>query len=271
MNSVHNHASRCARNGRRQVSVYALGLCIWLGLVTTAVAVQPASTTVPPALEIEVIDAGVDPLGHPSVKFREEQGHPLQVDITPTILVLRYYYTGDREFQAQLLPGGPSILVVHDPICNEKRYVQVQLPPGAPRVAYTGRSIEFKYGFTSVEIKFRRFFGPSVEYVAGMKMSDRVAKAMHVEDLRGVAHDASSVARQAQHDATNMVMGTVLLAGDGIGQLLSPVRELVSRGPLGGLRQRLEARVEEHKANPTLPRSRDGLAYVPRFPSANSR
>src|SRR5437870_1587189 len=78
---------------------------------------QPAP--VPPALEIEILDPNVDPRGNPAVLTRPAtvltctgpEGRVV-VDIPPTVLVHRYYYTGDRSFQARLLPGGPCIVVV---------------------------------------------------------------------------------------------------------------------------------------------------------------
>ena len=97
------------------------------------------------ALKVEVADLGPSPveLG------RDEAGNVI-VDIPPVILVHRYYFTGERSFQAQLLPGGPSIVVVNHPKTGERTYIDVQMPPGAPRVTYTDHSIEYDYGETGV-------------------------------------------------------------------------------------------------------------------------
>ena len=102
-------------------------------------------TAVPPGLEIEVLDPNVDPRGNPAVVTRPAvaltstgpDGRVI-VDIPPTVLVHRYYYTGDRTSQARLLPGGPCIVVVSHPKTGERLYIPVQFPPGAPRVTLTG-------------------------------------------------------------------------------------------------------------------------------------
>src|SRR5258707_834397 len=70
---------------------------------------QPVA--VPPGLEIEVLDPNVDPRGNPAVVTRPGPMGAILVDIPPTVLVHRYYYTGDRSFQARLLPGGPCVVV----------------------------------------------------------------------------------------------------------------------------------------------------------------
>src|SRR5262245_125102 len=85
---------------------------------------QPAP--VPPDLEIEVLDPNVDPRGNPTVVTRPAaiptgmgaSGRVI-VDIPPTVLVHRYYYTGDRSFQYKMLPGGPCIVVASHPKTGE--------------------------------------------------------------------------------------------------------------------------------------------------------
>ena len=92
---------------------------------------QARSAHVPPVLEIEVIDPGVDARGNPAVQLHNV-GSGTVVDIPPTILVHKYYYTGDRSFQGPSLPGGPSIVVAAHPRTGDRTYVPVQLLPGAP-------------------------------------------------------------------------------------------------------------------------------------------
>src|SRR5262249_51460035 len=140
-------------------------------------------TPVPPALEIEVLDPNVDARGNPAVVTRPAtvltstgpDGRVI-VDIPPTVLVHRYYYTGDRTFQARLLPGGPCIVVVSHPKTGERLYIPVQFPPGAPRVTYTDDSIEYDYGTQAVTISFCCLLcaSPKVTYRQGVPLTQKV-------------------------------------------------------------------------------------------------
>ena len=115
------------------------------------------AANVPPTMEIEVLDPNADPLGRPAVELNRDDCGNLIVDIPPVVLVHRYYYTGDRSFQAQLLPGGPSIVVVNHPKTGARCYIDVQMMPGAPRVTYTGHAIEYDYGEHGITIHFGLF------------------------------------------------------------------------------------------------------------------
>ncbi len=133
---------------------------------------------VPPTLEIAILDPNADPLGNPAVRTRPGVGGNLEVDIPPVILVHRYYYTGDRSFQGPLLPGGPSIVVVNHPKTGERLYVPVQMLPGAPRVSYSHRSIEYDYGKHGITIEFCWLTGrPKVEYRNCQSLSRTLVQA----------------------------------------------------------------------------------------------
>ncbi len=129
---------------------------------------------VPPALEIEVLDPRVDPMGNPAVLTSPTENGGLHVEIPPVVLVHRYYYTGDRSFQGPMLPGGPSIIVVHHPKTGAKVYLETQMLPGAPRVIYTANSIEYDYGFQSMTLKFGHGGKPSIVYRQGTSLWTRV-------------------------------------------------------------------------------------------------
>src|SRR5581483_5006406 len=128
-------------------------LAVWGGVVV-GVQATPRASTVPPGMEIEVLDPSVDPTGNPTVTPYPTMPGRLAVDIPPTVLVHRYYYTGDRTFQAQMLPGGPMIVVVNHPKTGERLYIPVQMMPGAPRVTYTSHSIAYDFGNQTTTIKF---------------------------------------------------------------------------------------------------------------------
>lgn len=126
-----------------------------------------ASTAhVPPTQEIEVIDPNADPAGLPAVNLEPHACYcdRLAVDIPPAVLVHRYYYTGDRSFQAQMLPGGPVIVVANHPLTNERCYIPVQMIPGAPLVRYTAHAIEYDFRQHGISVVFGRFGPPTVKY-----------------------------------------------------------------------------------------------------------
>ncbi|MCA9163445.1 MAG: hypothetical protein KDA62_10715 [Planctomycetales bacterium] len=152
---------------------------------------DPGFAPVPPSLEIEVLDPGVDPVGNPAVLLREGPYGQTQVEIPPVVLVHRYYYSGDRSFQAQILPGGPSIVVANHPKSGERCYIPVQMMPGAPRVTYTAHGIEYDYGEHGIKVVFGMFGEPSVKYRSGQPWSRRVGQWIHAEQIK---HGVSAVA-----------------------------------------------------------------------------
>jgi hypothetical protein len=157
------------------------------------------------------------------------------------VLVHRYYYTGDRSFQARLLPGGPCIVVVSHPKTGERLYIPVQLPPGAPRVTYTPDSIEYDYGTQGVTISFCCLLceKPKVTYRQGVPFTKKV------ENVAGCACDATrrlvnrtgipDAADKAASGAKSAVVTTVDRAND-VGKFLSgPPIALIRATPLGNL------------------------------------
>lgn len=138
---------------------------------------RAAAAPVPPTQEIEVLDPGVDPTGKPAVMLRPDGAGGQQIDVPPAVLVHRFYYTGDRNFQAQLLPGGPVIVSVNHPKTGERVYVPVTLPPGAPRVYYTHKSIRYDYGPQSVTLAFGLCGKPTVHYTQANQAGERARGA----------------------------------------------------------------------------------------------
>lgn len=158
---------------------------------------RPAAAPVPPTQEIEVLDPNVDPTGKPTVvrngpAVRPEWPGPApsplptalpqqQVDVPPAVLVHKFYYTGDRTFQAQMLPGGPCIVSVNHPKTLERVYVPVTMPPGAPRVTYTGDSIRYDYGPQSVILSFGLCGNPKVKYTQSVNATENARKKIEAE------------------------------------------------------------------------------------------
>ena len=218
-----------------------------------AISVQAQQTirdtsNVTPALEIEILDPGVDPLGHPAVLLTESSLEDMQeIDIPPAVLVHRYYYTGDRSFQAQLFPGGPSIVVAHHPKSGQKLYVPVQMLPGAPRVTYTKRAIEYDFGKTKIHVVFCRKDRAVVKYRTGPTVWERVEHTLRTEQLSDLAGSLAHKTRTKTAKAATFTKGTMLFAGDTVGAVTTPIKQLFSIGPLGDIEQRMESRVAQHR------------------------
>ncbi|MBI1913278.1 MAG: hypothetical protein HYS12_00745 [Planctomycetes bacterium] len=204
-------------------------------------------TPVPPALEIEILDPNVDPRGNPAVLTRPTavvtntgpEGR-LLIDIPPTVLVHRYYYTGDRTFQAQFLPGGPSVVVVSHPRSGERVYVPVTMLPGAPRVTYTAKSIEYDYGTQSITISFPLLCcKPKVTYRQGRSVTEKVENvAVCARDAtrRLLSRTGIPQATDALAAGTKNVFVTTVDRVNAVGEfVLAPPIVLLRSTPLGSL------------------------------------
>lgn len=163
-----------SKQGSRWVRGVAVTvLVLGVGTLATAAGSRPAAP-VPPTQEIEILDPGVDPTGKPAVLVRPGMNGLQQVEIPPAVIVHRFYYTGDRTFQGPMLPGGPVIIAVNHPKTGERVYVPLTMPPGAPRVTYTGRTIRYDYGPQSVTLTFGICGKPTVSYSQGTIAGDRL-------------------------------------------------------------------------------------------------
>jgi len=160
-----------------------IGVGILVVLTPSIRAAHRPPRNVPPTDEIELLDPNADPLGRPAVEL-QYSAHGLHVDIPPAVLVHKYYYTGDRSFQAQMLPGGPSIVVVNHPKTGERCYIPVQMLPGAPRVTYTGNAIEYDYGENGITVHFGLFGAPTIKYRSGLTWGAKMSNLVHAEQVR---------------------------------------------------------------------------------------
>ncbi len=192
---------------------------------------RPASN-VPPTLEIEVLDPNADPLGRPAVELVQGENGMI-VEIPPVVLVHRYYFTGERSFQAQLLPGGPTIVVANHPKTGERTYIDVQMPPGAPRVTYTDRAIEYDFGNTGVTVCFGILGNPSVSYRSGPSVQSRVNKLLRIDAIKQSAQTSQEQLKQTAARTRTMTYGAVATVSDATGRALLPVRNLAESLPLG--------------------------------------
>lgn len=217
-----------------RMPVWSLVLtAIVLGGVIDDIGAEHRTTNVPPTLEIEVLDPNADPLGRPAVELARDEYGNMIVDIPPVVLVHRYYFTGERSFQAQLLPGGPSIVVVNHPKTGERCYIDVQMPPGAPRVTYTHHSIEYDFGDTGVSVVFGLFGHPSVKYRSGATWHDKVGNFFHVDALKQHTQTSHEHVKQSAARTKVIGYGAVASVGETAGQVMLPVKNVLHVLPFG--------------------------------------
>jgi hypothetical protein len=144
--------------------IAACGLLVLVAAGSARADGLAASAPIPPVLEIEVLDPNVNPVGNPTPIPVTRADGTVGIEIPPAVLVHRMYYTGNRTFQGPYIPGGPSVLVFNHPKTGERCYVPAQMPPGFPRVTYTGNCIRYDYGPQSVVLLFGPLGKPYVEY-----------------------------------------------------------------------------------------------------------
>ena len=188
---------------------------------------------VPPTLEIEILDPNADPLSRPAVELEHDVNGNMIVNIPPSVLVHRYYFTGERSFQAQLLPGGPTIVVANNPKTGERVYIDVQMPPGAPRVTYTDHAIEYDFGDTGVSVCFGLLGNPSVKYRSGPTIQSRVNKLIGLDSIKDRAQTSQEHLKQAGARTRIMTYGAVATVTETTGQVLSPVKTILESMPFG--------------------------------------
>ncbi|MEM0925600.1 MAG: hypothetical protein AAGJ83_06150 [Planctomycetota bacterium] len=115
--------------------------------------------------DLVILDPGAHERGLPAVRINNLSDGQL-IDIPPKVHVHRYFYSGDKIYQGPIIQGGPTVVVASHPKTGERLYIDVVLPPGAPRIEYTNDSITYVYSEKRVEIKFRGFpFDPCVAIV----------------------------------------------------------------------------------------------------------
>jgi len=222
--------------------LWCLAAASWLVAAASPVEAGKAKPgNVPPGDEIEVLDPRVNPAGKPAVVLRQVGDQMMCVDIPPTVLVHRYYYSGDRTFQAQLLPGGPTTVVASHPKTGERCYLEVQMPPGAPRVTYTGHAIEYDFGRQGVTIAFPAACQPKVVYRNGVTVPMAAAHVVtSAKSCTVRAVQASGIPQCAADVAagTKSALGNVAGGAKDVGkQLVAPVQGFLQMTPLGSLFQ----------------------------------
>lgn len=193
-------------------------------------AADPRVSRVPPAMEIEVIDPGVDARGNPAVQLHELRAGTV-VDIPPTVLVHRYYYSGDRSFRGPNLPGGPSIVVAAHPKTGERTYVPVQLLPGSPMVHYSAGGIEFDYGDTGIKVVFPCIGQPRSKVRSGRKISARINDAFCIDEIKAATEPKVESRIGAAKRTAIAAEGALLVAKDVVQPITQPAIHLLRLVP----------------------------------------
>lgn len=209
---------------RIALGLVALAILGGVGCLSTRTGpLRPAAVPVPPSDEIEVLDPGQGSTHIPAVVTGVGEDGIQRVDVPPAVLVHRYFPTGDRSFQAQFLPGGPVIVAANHPKTLERVYVPVTLPPGAPRVTYSGKTIRYDYGPQSVTLSFGAIGCPRVTYSQGTVIGEKVRNlAEHTADRTAELAETAGVPQGLQRVKTGV--GNLFDRGaEAVGSLRRPI------------------------------------------------
>lgn len=166
--------------------------------------------------DLVVLDPGAHERGLPAVEIDELEGG-MKIDIPPTVHVHRYFYSGDKIYQGPIINGGPTVVVANHPKTGQRMYIDVQLPAGAPRIAYNKHRITYVYTDQRVEVKFQHF---------PLDPSKAVVKYHHGKGWRRHVHDSRKHIKEHVKDGlanSQMVHSIKEVTTDG-GKLLTGVR-----------------------------------------------
>ena len=139
---------------------------------------------VPPGDELLIVDPNRDSRNLPTPDFVPDGRGNQRIEIPPTVIIHRYYYSGDREFQGPMLPGGTTVLVANHPRTGEQVSLHATLMPGAPRIRYCSTGITYNYGDRCITLDFGTLSScePHIVYhrddpvTAGVKQKSNAAR-----------------------------------------------------------------------------------------------
>ena len=212
--------------------------------------VDTVTARVSPSLEIEVLDPNRDARGNPAVTTKVDEYGNTQVEIPPSLIVHRYYYSGDRSFRGPDLPGGPSIVIAQNPRDGQQVYLPVQMLPGSPIVHYSARSIEYDFGNRAVIVSFPHVGEPVVSYRNGRPPIEKAAKMLGVDRLKSAWSGAKEQAAIVKEKSKTAAQATRLTAGNLARPFTLPAQNLVRFFPGGAALTDpgLESRIKEQAA-----------------------
>jgi len=208
------------------------------------VPVSAAENIVAGLNDLVILDPGKHERGLPAVELTPRKNaegveEGLAIDIPPKVHVHRYYYSGDKIYQGPIIQGGPTVVVANHPQTGERMYVDVVLPAGAPRIAYTRHGISYIYSDQRVEVTFRHFpFDPTVAVVKhhhgkgwGRKIDDaRQHLGQHVKEGLENAPLFQSV-KEATGETSDFLHGVKVSLGDLSTQSVDGLKTLTNMVP----------------------------------------
>ncbi len=205
---------------------------------------------VSPVLEIEVLDPNRDARGNPAVVLTTDAAGQPQIDIPPTLIVHRYYYSGDRSFRGPDLPGGPSIVIAQNPRDGQQVYLPVQMLPGSPIVRYTARRIEYDFGNRAVIVSFPKVGRPAVSYRNGRPLAETSSKLLGIDKLRAAWDGTKNSLATVKEKTATATQATGLAIGNLARPLTLPAQHLARLlpGHAALTDPNLETRVTEETA-----------------------
>lgn len=208
------------------------------------------TSRVSPVLEIEILDPNCDPRGNPAVVVGAAEDGVSQIEIPPSLIVHRYYYTGDRSFRGPNFPGGPSIVIATDPRSGQRTYLSVQMLPGSPIVSYSSRSIEYDFGNRAVIIAFPHVGEATVRYRNGRPTKEKLAHVLGVDMLKSAVERSKTSLASAQHTAGVTWKASGMVLGDLAQPITLPIQNIARFMPGNAALTdpSLEARVLERAA-----------------------
>jgi hypothetical protein len=226
---------------RRPASIaVVLGVCLVAG-AWTANQAQGSEPSIVGLNELVVVEPDAHERGLPAVRLEPTPAGNLRIDIPRTIHVHRYYYSGDKEFQGPILQGGPTIVVARHPLSGEQMYIDVSLPPGAPRIVHNGSSITYLYPNQRVILKFAKHHScaVAVKYPSGRGLARR-CEELH-ESVRDAAGNALQRSPLIQSLKQSAVEGREMIAGAADGAETAIVQLIDSARQAGGMLPGVEA------------------------------
>lgn len=205
---------------------------------------------VSPVLEIELLDPNKDARGNPAIVTKTDAAGNTQIEIPPTLIVHRYYYTGDRSFRGPDFPGGPSIVIAQNPRDGQQVYLPIQMLPGSPVVHYTERSIEYDFGNRAVFVSFPKIGEPTVSYRNGRPLSEKAGKLLGVDKAKSAWQGTKKSLATAKEKTSTAAKATGQIAGNLFRPLTLPAQNLARFMPGNAALTdpNLEAKINEQAA-----------------------
>jgi hypothetical protein len=187
--------------------------------------------------ELVIYDPGKHERGLPAIEFAESP-KGTQIEIQPTTHVHRFYYNGDKEYQGPLMSGGPTLVVASHPRTGKRLYIDVNLPSGAPVIAYCEDKIIYVFQDRRVVLSFSRTCDKRVHVTY---LSGRGRHRQHRDNAKASAerhrqselkNGLSHALQEAGASAKKTVVGTFGVAGKAVGSVVDGAKSTLENLPL---------------------------------------